>query len=213
VEKLTFLLSHAQIYAELYLTANAADHPAFSQLEITVVSLYAKILSFLALGLCLYEYEKPGFKRRAHAIFKPSEFESRLSTLEEHHQRLEQAVSGCSCVEQRRIREQLGGQYEKLQQLLKGSKLQGALVSQSQAEISKALEWICGIAHKTDHYTAANGRTEGTCEWLLKDHRYLDWLTSTTSTLLWLHGIREYPQCSLSSNGWRTKMADTIIIY
>lgn len=53
------------------------------------------------------------------------------------------------------------------------------------------LNWISDIPHEDNHFFARQGRTIGTGEWLLRDERYREWRASSTSKILWLHGVRE----------------------
>lgn len=50
------------------------------------------------------------------------------------------------------------------------------------------LKWLSPLDYSTYHNSYFNRVLVGTGQWLLHDKRYLDWKTSTSSSILWLHG-------------------------
>ena len=56
---------------------------------------------------------------------------------------------------------------------------------------NKILSWVSDIPYEEIHYVARKGWTNGTGKWLLDHERYVEWRASSTSTILWLHGMRK----------------------
>lgn len=54
----------------------------------------------------------------------------------------------------------------------------------------KILEWLASVPYKKHHNTARKGRLEDSGLWFLAKGDYKNWQGSSSSTLLWLHGIR-----------------------
>jgi hypothetical protein len=51
------------------------------------------------------------------------------------------------------------------------------------------LDWLSKQPYIQHHNSAKRNIMEGTGAWLLKDDLLLDWQRSSTSSILWLHGI------------------------
>ena len=57
------------------------------------------------------------------------------------------------------------------------------------AERVKILQWISPIPYTQHHNQARRDVLAGTGTWFLKDERVLRWLSSSSSSIMWLHGI------------------------
>ena len=57
------------------------------------------------------------------------------------------------------------------------------------AERGKVLQWISPIPYMQHHSQAKKDVLAGTGAWFLKDKRLLGWLSSSSSSIMWLHGI------------------------
>ena len=57
------------------------------------------------------------------------------------------------------------------------------------AERSKILQWISPIPYIQHHNQARRDVLAGTGTWFLKDETVLRWLSSSSSSIMWLHGI------------------------
>ena len=59
----------------------------------------------------------------------------------------------------------------------------------TEAERVKILQWISPIPYIEHHNQAKRDVLAGTGAWFLKDEKVLKWLSSSSSTILWLYGI------------------------
>ena len=57
------------------------------------------------------------------------------------------------------------------------------------AERGKILQWISPIPYMQHHNQARKDVLAGTGAWFLKDEKILEWLSSSSSSIMWLHGI------------------------
>ncbi|KAH8689133.1 hypothetical protein BGW36DRAFT_466680 [Talaromyces proteolyticus] len=57
------------------------------------------------------------------------------------------------------------------------------------AEVAK---WLSGVPYKTHHQIENRRRLAGTCSWIQYNRNFKSWIQSTSSTMLWLHGILSY---------------------
>ena len=57
------------------------------------------------------------------------------------------------------------------------------------AERGKMLQWISPIPYMQHHSQAKRDVLAGTGAWFLKDIELLGWLSSSSSSIMWLHGI------------------------
>ena len=57
------------------------------------------------------------------------------------------------------------------------------------AERSKILQWISTIPYMQHHKQARKDVLAGTGVWFLKNEKLLGWLSSNSSSMMWLHGI------------------------
>lgn len=56
-------------------------------------------------------------------------------------------------------------------------------------ERNKILQWISRIPYIEHHNQAKRDVLPGTGAWFLKDKKVLRWLSSSSSSIMWLHGI------------------------
>lgn len=71
-----------------------------------------------------------------------------------------------------------------------------------EAERVKIMKSISTIPYPSHHKTFASGRVSGSGKWLLQNKDFLDWRGSSSSTILWLHGM---PGCG------KTKLCSIVI--
>ena len=57
------------------------------------------------------------------------------------------------------------------------------------AERSRILQWISPIPYMQHHKQARKDVLAGTGAWFLKKEKLLGWLSSSSSSIMWLHGI------------------------
>ena len=58
-------------------------------------------------------------------------------------------------------------------------------------ERSAFLAWVSSIDFEKTHHDTFAKKHEKTCNWLIKEPNYQQWVTSPASSLLWCHGKRE----------------------
>ena len=56
-------------------------------------------------------------------------------------------------------------------------------------EIERALDWISTIPHSRYHTEIHSNVLKGTGQWLLQSSELLTWYESSSSEIMWLHGI------------------------
>jgi ankyrin repeat domain-containing protein 50 len=58
-------------------------------------------------------------------------------------------------------------------------------------ERSAFLEWVSNIDFERVHEDMYARKYERTCDWLIDEPKYQQWLSSSTSSLLWCYGKRK----------------------
>ena len=65
------------------------------------------------------------------------------------------------------------------------------------------LRWLSSVPYREHHKTSAGKVLEKSGSWLLYNPKFRDWINSSSSSILWLHGIRklytEHQSCLLTS--------------
>ena len=64
--------------------------------------------------------------------------------------------------------------------------------SQLKRDRTAILKWLSDVQYRKHHQTLSKGLLEGTGTWLLNKCEYVEWRNSSVSSVLWLHGIREF---------------------
>ena len=59
----------------------------------------------------------------------------------------------------------------------------------AEAERREVLHWISPIPYIGHHNQAKSDVLPGTGAWFLKDEKVLSWLSSSSSSIMWLHGV------------------------
>ena len=57
---------------------------------------------------------------------------------------------------------------------------------------SNILRWLSKAMVLESHEQVKSDRYNDTCQWFLDSSEVIDWKDATESSLLWVHGIREY---------------------
>lgn len=60
-----------------------------------------------------------------------------------------------------------------------------------EAERTEIILWLSRIPYRKHHERAKEGRLDNTGDWLVKKKVFKEWQGSSTSKILWLHGIRK----------------------
>ena len=199
VEVVVCLISRCKVYELLYLCDHQATQSEVN-LESALIKLYITILNFLVMAKDLY---KSSGNRIRHGIFNPEkvkDFTDNCRTLE---QQVEFEASNCERTHSRTIRTEWGKDRKILKQILvelesveepimrTDVRVAALFNSLNERDCYEMLTWVSDIPHEDMHYTARQGRTDGTGEWLLGHEKLRVWQKSNTSTILWLHGIRK----------------------
>ncbi|KAG6816914.1 hypothetical protein H0H93_007640 [Arthromyces matolae] len=77
-------------------------------------------------------------------------------------------------------------------------------------------QWLNAADYRHDYRTAEGLRYQGTCEWILKKPLYTNWESSTSNSLLYIHGIPGAGKTVLSSwiiNHLQTTRDRDILLY
>ena len=56
-------------------------------------------------------------------------------------------------------------------------------------QMVKILNWLSKVQHESLHIAVQNGRLESSGKWLINSSLFRRWLTSSESSILWMHGI------------------------
>jgi hypothetical protein len=199
VEKVTYLISRCKIYEILYLHDKQSGLEV-KNLELALVELYAAMLQFLAKANRLY---KNFSTRLLHGILNPDEVVGFVKRCEDLETRVDFEVGNCERTYSRTAHAKLDECGKRLEQLLAGlqkpimrtdSGVAALYANLNESERFDILTWLSSIQYEKNHRTAREGRTDGTGKWLLEHERFLDWRRSSSSMILWLHGIRK---CSM----------------
>ena len=165
-----------------------------ADLQTELVSLYIVILHFLTNTIRVYK--KGAMRRTLSAISKPEdEIIEFLKSCEACENGLEIAVKNCERLHTRNVHAYSNEQVRILKDLLMDlhepvlrieSGVAALLENLDTSVRLQILEWISSIRHEENHHFARWGRTDATGQWLLR------WRKSVSSTVLWLHGDREF---------------------
>ncbi len=196
LEKATYLIKRCRIYELLYLqsehTDQEMDKDSIANLRSALVVLYAAILGFLA-AACSF-YERSHSSRFFHGILNPEGSLTFITECETLERKVDLEARNCEGVHADERGRKLKKLLTDLQNPIlrvdsKVDKLCQNLDVEARPEI---LRWISTIPYKENHLTARQEWTKGTGEWLLNHEQYLKWRSSSSSSILWLHGIRKF---------------------
>ena len=200
VERLTNITSRCRIYEILYLDGTQSKKtedeikPAFEHLSTSLVLLYTAVLQFLAKAY--RAFDKSGIRRAQVATFNPGMFEGFTKLFQDLDAEVIAAVGNCKEACDRNAHRDMGRLFEILKDLEEpvqriDSGVKALLQNVGAKRRTKILRWISAIPYEDNHNTAFMGHTSGTGEWLLQHDTYIEWRTSPTCNVLWLHGIRK----------------------
>lgn len=211
VERMTFLICRCRIYESLYLENEESKQEEWKEatknLTSALLTLYASLLSFLANAI--RAYKQRAMSRTLHAILNPTEGIGLLEKWQNLENDVAHEAENCDRIYLRQITRQTTSQIQtsseeltqKLKQILANlqtpilridSRVTALCEILNSSERQKILEWISDIPYEENHLSACEGRTNGTGKWLLRHQQYHEWRSSSASTILWLHGEREY---------------------
>ncbi|KAM5352937.1 hypothetical protein ACJ41O_005659 [Fusarium nematophilum] len=169
-EKVLRVVKRGKIYEAVYLHDVAKDsHDTTKESDISIEGLRGALIDVYQKGLELLAHAADqltsgGGKRFLQALGNPGEGDVDNAKNQELLQQL---------------REPLRYVDHGVCSLLEGME---------QANLLRTLNFISSINVGEQHATRAKGRTDGTCEWLFNNSRFLDWENSSASSILWLNG-------------------------
>jgi hypothetical protein len=209
VEKVTYLINRCKIYEILYLQDKQSrpvvaknlesENLELENLKSALVELYAAILQFLARANQLY---KSFVTRALNGILNTEEVVGFPNKCEKLEARVDFEVGNCERLYSRTVHAKLDEFSKRLKQLLMNleepimrtdSRVAALYDGLNESERPDILNWLSSIQYERNHRTAREGRTNGTGKWLLEHKQFRDWRGSSSSTILWLHGIRRCP--------------------
>ena len=79
-----------------------------------------------------------------------------------------------------------------LKPLVASSFTRQRLIRNTEAERRELFQWLSTVPYKTHHTSVGKNFLLGTGVWLTKKPEFLNWRRSSSSAVLWLHGIRMY---------------------
>ena len=205
VERSMNITSRCRIYEILYLDSTRCEEtddqmkPAFQHLSAALISLCAVVLRFLAKACRVFS--KSGVRRAQGATFNPGMFEGLVEQLQVLDTEVVAAVGNCKEAWNRNAHRDAGRLLGILKDLEEPAQridlgVKAFLQSFDTNRRTKILQWISAVPYEGNHDTASMGHTSGTGEWLLQHDTYMEWRTSDTCNILWLHGIRKRPNSS-----------------
>jgi hypothetical protein len=203
IEKVLFLLNRGAAYE--FLLAHLRGHlsaETLANFEEALVQLYKCLLDFLAVALVVRD--KNAFKRAFYAFWSPQdissfcenclelektlEIESKLvesQSNRETAESIERILKASDCLED------MITDTKSLVQALRSEIKEQHRREQEERENEEALSWVSSIPILDHHEDAREGRTPDTGQWVFTKPEFLNWETASSSSLLWIHGIRK----------------------
>ncbi|KAK7940733.1 uncharacterized protein PG986_013120 [Apiospora aurea] len=196
LEKITNIIGRSQIFEQLYLNQQSAISPesVVYQLSASVIRLYATILQYLA-GVMRYYRTGTVIRFLKSTAKTKADLEGEFRRLEEAQvetlrlaqlaeaQKSEAVALPIANMEEKqsKLDENNASRFVELRESCKNK-----LDRESRVKILRA---ISTIPYATHHKVASQGRLPGSRQWLLNKEVYTSWRASSSSSVLWLHGI------------------------
>lgn len=205
------IIARSAILEDLYLGKNLKISDL---LENTLTRLYAKILGYLAKATKYYSSRT--IKNVAKSVFADSSATQPISSQVDLEQN---EIDRCVALADAELQELSDTEFDRTQSHQHGSlkklfqELQDPIVRISsdmsqmlklvkEADRIHLLKSISTIPYPSHHKTISRSRLTGSGSWLLQHPAFIDWRTSSSSTILWLHGM---PGCG------KTKLCSIVI--
>ncbi|KAF5622086.1 het-E-1 heterokaryon incompatibility protein [Fusarium tjaetaba] len=164
---------------DIKLTQQCLDH-----LHEELIKFYSSLLS--ALQYCYRISSKDKVKRKAIAIFNPSEVVSIRKDLEVQHKKVIACGENCHKIFNHTLSSKSLDLLQKIQPTLTkiGDRVQKLLVRIDEEKRRKTLGAISSILFRSHHDEVSRKRTTGTCEWILKRETFIRWEESDSSVTI-----------------------------
>lgn len=179
-----------RVYEAVYLDGSYQEiaPESFSLLREEIIRLYTACLELLA-----YSAKTMTQSSWAHFLVALVQFQksnSMLAKLSKSAEGVSRAANACRDEITRSVTEHhqrlLQSLHEPLRLVSDG--METLLKYIEGSAITDAIEKISSVPVGTIHLAHQEARTQETCEWLLKDPRFMEWEDSACSSLLWLEG-------------------------
>ncbi|PVI04023.1 hypothetical protein DM02DRAFT_652039 [Periconia macrospinosa] len=190
VEAVSYLANRMKVYVDYFHSLKLTSDAKLS-FQGSLVDMYSTLFKFVAKALNRYE------RSRTTNVWKAFWSEGNVQKFENDCEKnaavIERAAAQCD-------REQGTHQYDSLTKQLeslsgtrdhlrrletKVDKIWEELEKDRQAAV---LRWVSPILHEDLHYTAHDGITEGTGDWILQDPTFMNWDEGIGPKILWLAG-------------------------
>ncbi|KAK8088520.1 hypothetical protein PG997_003481 [Apiospora hydei] len=213
LEKITNIIGRSQIFEQLYLNQQNATNSesVFHQLSASVIRLYATVLQYLA-GVLRYYRTGTAIRFLKSTAKTKADLEGEFRRLEEAQvetlrlaqlaeaQRSEDVALAITNIkeQQSKLDEKNASRFDELRETLQDFERPISRINAQLAQVQdkldhesrvKILRAISTIPYTTHHKVASQGRLPGSGQWLLNKEVYTSWRASSSSSVLWLHGI------------------------
>lgn len=200
IERVLLIMNRGMAYEHQLANSSKALPPnRIQNFETFLISLYARLLSFLASGLRVLAM---GILRTAlHALWNPQD----IIQFEEDYLKLESDVRKESDILLRSVSDET---RDAVIQIMESSHLHSMALESITTSIGamslrmekdregnermNVLNWASKLPVDDHHATARRNRTPDTGQWINQKPAFQSWVTSQSPLLLWIHGIREY---------------------
>lgn len=182
-DKALVLVRRGQVYEAVYLRGGPRNQ-ATDGLQNALVDCYKKVLELLAHASArLKQGQGEQFLR---ALIRPGHGEELVSAVSECEDQLSKAAQTCESITLKEYSTLLQSLNEPIR-LVKDD-VSTVLEYLKEDRMRKVLKDISSIPFGEHHDAKREARTPGTCEWLLKHPKFVQWEVSSCSSILWLQG-------------------------
>lgn len=186
-DKTLILVRRGQVYEAVYLGGNPRNK-ATEGLQIALVDCYKTVLELLAHASTRLNQGQG--KQLLQALIRPGQGEELVSALSKCEDQLAKAAQTCESITSKEHSTLLQNLNEPIR-LVKDD-VTTLLEHVEEDSMIKVLRYISSIPFGEHHDGKTEARTPGTCEWLLKHPKFVEWEASSCSSILWLQGNGKY---------------------
>ncbi|KAJ5240485.1 uncharacterized protein N7469_002076 [Penicillium citrinum] len=185
-EKVVSVIGRGQVYESVYLKNTPADTLS-KNLESALTAIYKTALDLLYESGSLFAQSTP--KRVVQALLNPGHVSEGLEGIGRQEDDLLRTVSACeirrSDNADNSIIEKIDALGIPIRRLDEG--IQHLLQQMGQKEHIEMLEWISPVPFGKNHDHAKKNKAPGTCEWILDDSKFVNWMQGDSS-IFWAQG-------------------------
>ncbi|KAF6803043.1 hypothetical protein CSOJ01_11165 [Colletotrichum sojae] len=193
VEIVTRITSRCRVYELVYPPESLVPDCATS-LQKALVNLYGAVFRAIADSYKLFARNTA--MRTLHAMVNPQKTQEMMKEIDDREVALQKVTATCEAMRIANI----DSTSTELVQLLErfeaplarvNSRVAEHMERLDEGERRNLLEWISPVLYGSHHEQVRDLRTPDTCDWLLRNARFKDWYSSSTSACLLLYGIRD----------------------